>query len=397
MSDGRRSVYMDHAAITPLDARVLEAMQPYHLEHWGNPSCLHDWGEQPRQALAEARSRVASLIGATPEEIYFTSCGTESNNWAIKGIAMARRNKGNHLVISAVEHFSVIYATRPLERLGFEVTQIPVDAYGMVDPDEVAKAIRPETILVSVMHANNEVGTIQPIHEIGRACREREVPFHTDAVATAGTIPVDVDELGVDALSLAATMFYGPKGAAALYVRKGTRINALMEGGVQEDGRRPGTENVPAIVGLGKAAELASQEMDDRNARVTVLRDRLIAGLTSLEAVRLNGHRTERLPGNCHVSVEFVEGEGMLLRLNFAGIGVASGSSCTSRALKISHVLDAMGMDHAVAQGSLLFSLGRDNTQEDVDYVLETLPPIVGQLRAMSPLYGKYASRREGG
>lgn len=386
----RHPVYMDHAAITPLDARVFEEMTPYFLTHWGNPSCLHDWGEEPRAALDLARRRVAALIGAEPDEVYFTASGTEANNWAIKGIAMARRKKGTHLVISAIEHFSVIYAARPLERMGFEVTQVPVDAQGMVDPADVAAAIRDDTILVSVMHANNEVGTVQPIAEISKIAREREIPLHTDAVATAGTIPVDVDELAVDALSLSGTMFYGPKGAGALYVRKGTRINAILDGGVQEDGRRAGTEDVPAIVGLGAAAEHARTEMTGWAERVTPIRDRLIEGLTSIESVHLNGHPTRRLPGNCHVSVEFVEGEGLLLSLNFAGIGVASGSSCTSRALKISHVLAAMGMDHAVAQGSLLFSLGRENTVEDVDYVLGQFPPIVERLRAMSPLWAKH-------
>jgi cysteine desulfurase len=381
---------MDHAAITPLDARVFEEMTPYFVTHWGNPSCLHDWGEEPRAALDLARRRVAALIGAEPDEVYFTASGTEANNWAIKGIAMARRKKGVHIVISAVEHFSVIYAARPLERLGFEVTQVPVDAQGMIDPADVAGAIREDTILVSVMHANNEVGTVQPIAEIAKIAREREVPLHTDAVATAGTIPVDVNELGVDALSLSGTMFYGPKGAGALYVRKGTRINAILDGGVQEDGRRAGTEDVPAIVGLGAAAENAKAEMTGWAEHVTPIRDKLLEGLTSIESVHLNGHPTQRLPGNCHVSVEFVEGEGLLLSLNFAGIGVASGSSCTSRALKISHVLAAMGMDHAVAQGSLLFSLGRENTADEVDYVLGEFPPIVERLRAMSPLWAKH-------
>lgn len=381
---------MDHAAITPLDARVFEEMTPYFLEHWGNPSCLHDWGEEPRDALEKARRRVAALIGAEPDEVYFTASGTEANNWAVKGIAMARRKKGTHLVISAVEHFSVIYAARPLERSGFEVTQVPVDAQGMIDPADVADAIRDDTILVSVMHANNEVGTVQPIAEISKIARDREIPLHTDAVATAGTIPVGVDDLGVDALSLSGTMFYGPKGAGALYVRKGTRINAILDGGVQEDGRRAGTEDVPAIVGLGAAAEYAKAEMSGWAEHVTPIRDKLIEGLTSIESVHLNGHPTERLPGNCHVSVGFVEGEGLLLSLNFAGIGVASGSSCTSRALKISHVLAAMGMDHAVAQGSLLFSLGRENTVDDVGYVLGEFPPIVKRLRAMSPLWAKH-------
>lgn len=386
----RHPVYMDHAATTPLDERVFAEMEPYFLEHWGNPSCLHDWGEEPRNALALARERVAALIGASADEIFFTASGTEANNWAVKGIATARRKKGNHVVVSTIEHFSVLYATKPLERMGFEVTLVPVDAEAMVDPEAVKKALRDDTILVSVMHANSEVGTIQPVAEIAALARDRGAAFHTDAVASAGTIPLDVEELGVDALSLAGTMFYGPKGAGALYVRKGTRINALLDGGVQEDGRRAGTEDVPAIVGLGAAAQLAKEEMGDRTAAITPLRDSLIDGLTSMESIRLNGHPTKRLPGNCHVSVEFVEGEGLLLSLNFAGIGVASGSSCTSRALKISHVLAAMGMDHAVAQGSLLFSLGKETTANDVGYVLEEMPPIVERLRSMSPLWAKH-------
>jgi cysteine desulfurase len=384
-----RQVYMDNAATTPPDVRVFDAMRPYFLEAWGNPSCLHDWGEEPREALQTARQNVATMIGAEPDEVFFTASGTESNNWAVKGMARAARKKGAHVVVSAVEHFSVLHSARSLEKEGFEVAEVPVDGMGMVDPEDVANAMRDDTILVSIQHANSEVGSIQPIQEISRIARERGVPLHTDAVATAGTIPLSVGGLGVDALSLAATMFYGPKGAGALYLRKGTRIQALLDGGVQEEGRRAGTEDVPAIVGLGMAAALATEEMAERNTVLVPLRDRLIAGLTSIPYVRLNGHPSERLPGNAHVSVEFVEGEGLLLSLNFASIGVASGSSCTSRALKISHVLAAMGMDHSVAQGSLLFSLGKENSMEDVEYVLEQLTPIVDRLRAMSPLWAK--------
>jgi cysteine desulfurase len=385
-----RQVYMDNAAITPLDADVFAQMQPHFLEHWGNPSCLHDWGEAPREALETARGQVAALIGAKPEEVFFTASGTESNNWAVKGMARAARKKGNHLVVSAIEHFSVLYSGRSLEKEGFEVTEVPVDATGMVDPQAVAAAIRDDTVLVSIQHANSEVGTIQPVGEIAAIARERGVPMHTDAVATAGTIPVDVDDLKVDSLSLSGIMFYGPRGGAALYVRKGARIQSLLDGGVQEDGRRAGTEDVPAIVGLGAAARMAREDMAARNEKLVPLRDRLIQGLEAIDHVTLNGHRSNRLPGNAHVSVEFVEGEGLLLSLNFAGIGVASGSSCTSRALKISHVLAAMGLEHAVAQGSLLFSLGKENSIEDVDYVLEELPPIVDRLRAMSPLWAKF-------
>ena len=383
-----RTVYMDHAATTQPDHRVVEAMLPYLEERYGNPSSLHDVGTEAREAIEKARAQVAALVGAArPDEIYFTASGAEADNFALKGIAMASRDRGNHIIISAIEHHAVLHSARSLEKLGFKVTEVPVDRYGVVDPADVARAITKETLLVSVMHANNEVGTIEPIAEIGKIARERGVPFHTDAVASCGNIPVDVKAMNVDLLSLAGHQFYGPKGAAALYVRRGVRITPFIDGGIQEGGRRAGTENVAAIVGLGVAADIAMAEMPERMTRITPLRDRLATGLVeAIPRVYLNGHPTNRLPGHVSVCIEYIEGESILLFLNMQGVSAASGSACTSRALKASHVLLAMGVDAALAQGSILFSLGRGNEVEDVDYVLELLPPIVERLRQMSPL-----------
>jgi cysteine desulfurase len=393
-----RRVYLDHVATTPLLPEVLEAMLPYFKDAYGNAQSLHDWGDEAREAIEDARSRVADLIGAQTEEIIFTSSGTESNNFAIKGLAMAQQSKGKHIVVSAIEHFSVLHSARTLEKWGFEMTQVPVDRYGMINPDEVSRSLRKDTVLVSIMHGNSEVGTIQPIKEIAELAKEAGAIFHTDAVATAGTIPVDVRELKLDALSLAGNQFYGPKGVGALWLKKGLRIIPFLDGGVQEGGKRPGTENIPAIVGMGKAAELAKLEMESRIYRFSALRDRLIAGLPSrIEHMILTGHPTRRLPGNASFCVEFIEGEAMLMLLNHQGIAASSGSACTSRALKASHVLIAMGIPHEVAQGSLLFSFGLENTEEDVDYVLEALPPIVDRLRQMSPLYAKFLKSQKGG
>ncbi|MEE8598146.1 MAG: IscS subfamily cysteine desulfurase [Dehalococcoidales bacterium] len=393
-----RKVYLDHVATTPVSHEVLEAMLPYLKDAYGNPQSLHDWGDEAREAIEDARGRVASLIGAQPGEIIFTSSGTEANNFAIKGLALAQQSKGKHIVVSAIEHFSLLHSARTLEKWGFELTLVPVDRYGVVDPEGVAKSIREDTILVSVMHASSEVGTIQPIREIARLAKEAGAIFHTDAVATTGTIPVDVKELAVDALSLAGNQFYGPKGAGALWVKKGARIIPFLDGGVQEGGRRAGTENVPAIVGLGKAAELAKAEMESRTDRLLALRNRLIEGLPSrIEHVRLTGHPTQRLPGNSSFCIEFIEGEAMLMLLSSKGVAASSGSACTSKVLKASHVLTAMGIPPAIAQGSLLFSFGLDNTEEDVDYVLEVLPPIVDKLRQMSPLYSKFLKEERGG
>ncbi len=393
-----RKVYLDNVAITPLLPEVREAMLPFLGEVFGNPSSLHDWGDVARQAVDAARSQVAELIGANAEEVIFTGSGTESNNFAVKGLALAQQSKGKHVVVSAIEHFSALHSARTLEKWGFEMTQVPVDKYGLVNPEDVKRSIRKDTILVSVMHANGEVGTIQPIKEIAKIAKENNVVFHTDAIATAGTIPVDVKELGVDALSLAGNQFYGPKGVGALWVRRGVRIMPFLDGGVQEGGRRAGTENVPAIVGLGKAAELAKANMAARMKQLIPLRDRLLKELPAkIEHVMVTGHPQNRLPGHASFCVEFIEGESMLMFLNIEGIAVSSGSACTSRALKASHVLIAMGISHELAQGSLLCTFGLDNTNEDVDYMLKVLPPIVDRLRQMSPLYSKFIKASKGG
>lgn len=383
-----RRVYLDHVATTQPLPEVVEAMMPYLRDFYGNPMSLHDVGVEAKRPCEEARGKVAALIGARPEEIIFTSCGTESNNTALKGTAWANISKGKHIVATQIEHHSVLNAANALEKMGFEVTYVPVDKYGLVEPKEIEKAIRKDTVLVSVMHANNEIGTIEPVSEIARITKAKGILLHADAVASAGNIPVNVNELNVDLLSLAANQFYGPKGIGALYIRKGVRIMPLLHGGFQERGLRAGTDNVPGIVGLGKAAELAARDLNERKEKIIPLRDKLIKGLlTGIKNVYLNGHPTNRLPGNVNISVEFVEGESMLLFLNNAGVMVASGSSCTSQALKVSHVLSAMGIEPALAQGSLLFSLGIENTTEDIDYVLEKMPSIVDTLRKMSPFY----------
>jgi cysteine desulfurase len=380
--------YMDSAAGTRILPEVLEAMFPYFTRDFGNPSSIHTCGTAPREGVEKAREQVAALIGAAPPEICFTSCGSESNNQALKGVAWANEKKGRHIVVSAIEHQSVLYAARSLARLGWEVTTIGVDSRGFIDPDAVASAVRDDTVLVSVMHASNEIGTIEPVREIAARVKEKGALFHTDAIQTAGTIPVDVNALGADLLTLSSNAFYGPKGAAALYIRKGVRINSLIDGGIQERGRRAGTENVPAIAGMGKAAEIALRDMQGRIAVITHLRDHLIRGFeASIPKIVVNGDRVQRLPGNVHISVEAVEGESMLFSLAANGIYAASGSSCADKALKSSHVLTAIGLDHALANASVLFSLGIDITDADVDRVIEVLPPIVVKLRSMSPLW----------
>jgi cysteine desulfurase len=393
-----REVYLDNAAATRFFPEVLEAMLPYFRGIYGNPQSMHGWGDGAREAVEEARAKVANLIGGHADGVIFTASGTEANNFAIKGLAQAYQAKGKHIVISAIEHFSVMNSAKTMEKRGFEVTQVPVDKHGSVDMDRLAASIRDDTILVSIMHANGEVGTIQDIKKISGMVKKKGAIFHTDAVATAGTIPVDVDDLGVDALSMAANQFYGPKGAGAIWVRKGIRIIPMLDGGVQEGGRRGGTEDVPAIVGMGKAAELAKQNLPARMEHLSHLRDRLIKGMTSrIDHVILTGHPENRLPGNASFCIEFIEGESMLMMLSSKGVAVSSGSACTSRALKASHVLTAMGLPPEIAQGSLLFSIGLDNTQEDIDYVLEVMPPIVDRLRRMSPLYDKFLKERKGG
>jgi cysteine desulfurase len=388
-------VYLDHVAGTPLHPKAFEAMIPYFKESYGNPSSIHDGGEKAREAIEEARAKVARLIGSQEEEIYFTSCGTESNNLALKGIAWAHQSRGKEIIISSVEHFSIMHTANALERAGFHITRLPVDPYGRVDPGTVEKAITPQTILVSVMHANPEVGTIEPIAEIGKITRAKNILFHTDAVDSAGTIPVDVNQLNVDLLSLAANQFYGPKGAAALFVRKGVRILPLLDGGIQERGLRAGIENVPAIVGMGAAADLARAEMDQRISHLRGLQKKLAEELPKrIPYLRFLGHPTERLPGNVSVAVEFIEGEAMLLFMDMEGIQISSGSACISRSLKVSHVMLAMGVDAATAQGSLLFSFGTENREDDVDRVLQVLPPVVERLRNMSPVYRKAMAKK---
>jgi cysteine desulfurase len=384
-------VYLDHVSTTPLHPEVLEAMLPYLRDNFGNPSNLHHIGQQVRKAINEAREKVATLINSEPDEIIFTSGGTEANNLALKGVAFARQNKGKHIIISAIEHFSVLHTAKTLQKFGFEVTYLPVNSYGMINPEDVAKAIRKDTILVSIQHANPEVGTIQPISEISKIIHEKsDIYFHTDAVATTGIIDVDVEELGVELLSLSGHQFYGPKGIGALYVRKGVRIMPLFDGGIQERGRRAGTENVAGIVGLGKSAEIAKKHMHSWAEHILTLRKRLFEGIKQrIERVYLNGHPDLRLPGNLNISIEFIEGESLLILLDMEGISASSGSACTSVALKSSHVLKAMGVNPVAAAGSLLFSLGRENTEQEIEYVLEKLPPIVNRLRAMSPLYKK--------
>jgi cysteine desulfurase len=390
-----KRIYLDHIAAAPLRPEVISAMLPYLEGKYGNPQSLHSDGQEALQGVEEAREKVAGLIGAEAGEIIFTSSGSESNNFAIKGLALAQQARGKHLILSAVEHLSVLHAAKSLEKLGFSTTLLPVDRQGRVDPDDVRKSIRKETTLVSVIAASSEVGTIEPIAQIARAARSAGVIFHTDAVAAAGSIPVDVKEWGVDALSLAANQFYGPKGAAALFLKKGTRILPFIDGGVQEGGRRAGTENVPGIVGMGKAAEIARAELGSRPGRVVPLRDALLDRIPgAVGHVIVSGSRDHRLPHHASFCVEFVEGEAMLLSLDMKGIAASSGSACTSKALKASHVLLAMGFDHATAQGSLVFSLPDGTEREDIDYLIEVIPPVVGRLRKMSPLYTKYLEEK---
>jgi cysteine desulfurase len=391
-------IYLDYAATTPTDPEVVKAMLPYFGDCFGNPSSAHSFGQEAREAIEKARSNVASLLGANPAEIVFTSGGTESDNLAIKGIAYANRSKGNHIITSAIEHHAVTEPCHFLEKQGFEVTLLPVDRDGRVDPDGVPKAITDRTILISIMHANNEIGTIQPITAIGKIARERGIYLHTDAVQTFGHIPFTVDDLKVDLLSLSAHKLYGPKGMGALYIRKGTRIVPFMHGGEQESKRRASTHNVPGIVGLSKAVEMAREKMDEEMKTQTRLRDRLIEGiLERTERSRLNGHPTERLPNNVNVSVEFVEGESMLLGLDMEGIACSTGSACSSGSLDPSHVLLAIGLNHQMAHGSLRFSLGRYTEEKDINRVLEVLPSVVERLRSMSPLYRAEAGRKSGG
>jgi cysteine desulfurase len=383
-------IYLDNAATTPTHPEVIATMQPYFQDKFGNPATLYSLGRTARQAIEEARDQVAALMGANPNEVYFTSGGTEADNFALVGVAYANEKKGKHIITSKVEHHAVLEPAHFLEKRGFEVTYLPVDQYGMVDPEDVRKAIRKDTVLISIMFANNEVGTIMPVAEIGRIAKEKEVYFHTDAVQAYGHIPVNVDEINCDLLSLSGHKLSGPKGVGAIYIRKGTRIAQLLRGGSQENNRRAGTHNVPGIVGLGKAAEIASRELETEARRLTELRNYLIKGiLDNIEDVRLNGHPTKRLPNNVSVCIEGAEGESVLLSLDMEGICASSGSACTSGTLEPSHVLLAMGIPAEIAHGSLRMTLGRMTTKEDIDFVLEVLPPLVKRLRAMSPLSKK--------
>lgn len=378
---------MDHAATTPFHPAVTEAMLPFLSKRFGNPSSIYAEGREARKAVEEARVRVARAIGADPSEIFFTSGGTEADNLALVGTARARRAKGDHIITTAVEHHAVLEPCHFLEKEGYRVTYLPVDGTGMVDPEEVRKAITPSTILVSVMHANNEVGTVQPLEEISSICREAGVYFHSDAVQTVGALEVNVDRLGVDLLSVSAHKLYGPKGVGCLYVRRGTEIRSILLGGGQERGMRSGTENVAGIVGFGVAMELAAAEWRRRSEHARPLRDRLIEGvLQSIPHSRLNGHPVKRLPNNANFLFDFIEGEAICLRLDFLGIAASTGSACSSERGEVSHVLLALGIPPEKAHGSLRLTLGRDNTAEDVDYVLESLPKVVEDLRAMSPL-----------
>jgi len=380
-------IYLDYAATTPTHPEVVKAMLPYFTEVFGNPSAIHAYGQEAKGAIEEARAKVASLIGAQDEEIAFTSGGTEADNFALKGIAYANENKGNHIITTPIEHHAILETCHFLEEKGFRVTYLPVDEYGLVTPDDVRQAITSKTILISVMQANNEVGTIEPIAEIGKIAREAGVYFHTDAVQTAGHIPISVDELRVDLLSMSAHKLYGPKGIGALYIRKGTKLLSFMHGGEQERGRRASTENIPGIVGFGWAAELAQQEMNEEAERLTFLRDKLINGLLErIDHTRLNGHPRKRLPNNVNVSVSFVEGESMCLSLDLEDICVSTGSACSSGSLEASHVLLALGLPHEQARASLRFSSGKWSNEEEIDRVLEVLPRITAKLRAMSPL-----------
>jgi len=383
----RREIYMDHAATTPTHPDVVAAMQPYFTEHFGNPSSLYGRARVAREAVAGARERVAAALGADPDEIFFTAGGTESDNWAIKGCAAAHKHEGTHLITTAIEHHAVLHTCQYLEKEGYRVTYLPVDGYGRVDPADVEEAITPETTLISVMAANNEVGTLQPVSEIGAIAREHGVLFHTDAVQAVGAVPLDVDALNADLLSLSGHKFYGPKGTGALYIRKGTRLHNLIHGGGQERRRRAGTENVPGIVGLGAAIQRATADIPGRAARLAALRDRLIREIPkTIPETRLNGHPTERLPNNVNIAFRYVEGESILLMLDHLGIAASTGSACTSATLEPSHVLLAMGLSHEEAHGSLRLTLGESNTDGDVDYLLEVLPGIIERLRSMSPL-----------
>lgn len=383
-----KKIYLDHNATTPTHPEVVEAMLPFYRENFGNASSIHSFGRATRKAVEEAREKIADFLVARPEEIIFTSGGTESDNLAVKGAVYANRGKGNHIITSSIEHHAVLNTCKFLEKKGYRVTYLPVDEYGVVSMDELKKEVSDETVLITIMYANNEVGTIEPVEEIGKIARQKNILFHTDAIQAVGKIPIDVNKLNVDFLSLSGHKIYGPKGMGILYIRKGTKIEVLVHGGHHEKYRRAGTENVPAIVGLAKAVEIASRDMKKENEKLRKLRDKLYNGiLKKIKNVKLNGHPENRLPNTLDVSFKYVEGESIILNLDMEGVAVSSGSACTSGSLAASHVLLAMGLDHATAQGSIRFSLGKGNTRKDIDFVVGILPGIINRLREMSPLY----------
>lgn len=383
-------IYADNAATTKLSPEVLEKMMPYLTEDYGNASSLYDFGQRSRTAVEKARDQVGAAIGATGREIYFTSGGSEADNWAIKGVANAMKKKGkNHIISSVFEHHAVLHTLDSLKEEGFEVTLLPVHEDGLVRIDELKAAIRPETGLVTIMFANNEIGTIQPISEIGAVCKENKIVFHTDAVQAVGNVPIDVNAMNIDLLSMSAHKFHGPKGIGALYIRKGIAFKNLIDGGSQERGRRAGTENTPGIVGLGEAITIAVSTMDERAKKMSAIRDKIIDNALKIERSRVNGDRKNRLPGNVSLCFEGVEGESLLLMLDLKGICASSGSACTSGSLDPSHVLLAIGLPHEIAHGSLRLTFSDENTMEDADKILEALPPIIERLRLMSPLWDK--------
>ena len=388
------NIYFDNAATTPVRKEVLDFILPFFSEYYGNASSVYDIARIGKKALEEAREKVAKAFNADVSEIYFTAGGSEADNWAIKGVAEALEGKGKHIITTNIEHHAVLHTCQYLEKKGYEVTYLPVDEFGLVSREDVEKAIRPDTILITIMFANNEIGTIMPVKEIGELARERGIYFHTDAVQAAGHIKIDVKDMKIDLMSISGHKLGAPKGVGALYVRKGVKIESLIHGGAQERRKRAGTENIPASAGLGKAIELAAGEIEEESKRLSYLRDKLIDGiLETIPYSRLNGHREKRLPGNCNVSFEFIEGEGMLLLLDMKGIYASSGSACTSGSLDPSHVLLAIGLPHEKAHGSIRISLGKNNTEEEVDILLRELPPIVERLRSMSPLYEEFTEK----
>ena len=383
-----RKIYLDHSATTPLHPEVLEAMLPYFREHFGNASSTHGWGREAKVILEECRERIAGYFGTSSKEIFFTSGGTESDNLAIKGVAWANENKGKHIVISKIEHHAVFESCKYLSKQGYEITYLPVNEYGLVDPEDVKNAIKPDTILVSIMHVNNEVGVIEPIGEIGNIAKEKGIYFHTDAVQSAGKLPIDVNKQNLDMFSLSAHKLYGPKGVGLIYIRQGTRITPLSHGGHHEKGKRAGTENVAGIVGLAKAIEIAHRDMDEYNKKMRLLANTFYKKLNEkIPDIFLNGSPDKRYCGIMNISFKGVEGESIILSLDMKGVAVSSGSACTSGSLEPSHVLAAMGIPPELAQGSIRFSFGWDNTLEDIDYVVTVLPEIINRLRAMSPIY----------